>query len=214
MNELFKRIKWQIVKKSLIHLIVLLLLVGCYVFYKTRIASLISAQLQEELSKYIASLFIIYVGFAVHKIAGAIIDWYRENISAKTATHLDDELIPLLRRAVKVIVWIIVILVILPIYGINITALVAVLGVSSLAIALAVQDPIANIISGFLIMADRPFREGDRIKLPSGEVVKVLEIGIRRTRFLSEDNAVIIVPNLDLSKNKIINYTYAEEANK
>ena len=50
-----------------------------------------------------------------------------------------------------------------------------------------------------------------QIKLPSGEVVIVLDIGIRRSKFLSEDQAVIIMPNLELSKSKIINYTYARE---
>ena len=86
------------------------------------------------------------------------------------------------------------------------------MGISSLAIALAAQDTIANIIAGFMIMVDRPFRLGDKIKLPSAEVVKVLDIGVRRSKFLSQDNdAIIIVPNLELSKSKIVNYTYGQE---
>jgi small-conductance mechanosensitive channel len=96
-------------------------------------------------------------------------------------------------------------------FGVNISALITTLGITSLAIALAAQDTIANIISGFLIMIDRPFRIGDRIKLPSGEPVSVLDIGVRRSRFLGEDGSVIIVPNLDLSKSKIVNITYGEE---
>ena len=91
--------------------------------------------------------------------------------------------------------------------------LIASLGVGSLAIALAAQDTIANIIAGFLIMVDRPFRIGDEIKLPSGEKVKVLDIGIRRSKFLSEENAIIIMPNLELSKSKIVNFTYGKEQN-
>ena len=62
-------------------------------------------------------------------------------------------------------------------------------------------------------MIDRPFRVGDKIKLPSGELVDVLSIGIRRSKFLSQDKKeVIIMPNIDLSKSKIVNYTYAKEA--
>ena len=60
-------------------------------------------------------------------------------------------------------------------------------------------------------MIDRPFRMGDKVKIPSGEIVTVLDIGIRRSTFLSDEKAVIIVPNLDLSKSKIINYTYGQE---
>ena len=84
---------------------------------------------------------------------------------------------------------------------------------SSLAVALAAQDTIANLIAGFLIMVDQPFRVGDRIKLPSGEIVTVKEVGIRRSKFFLEDQAIIIVPNLDLSKNKIVNFSYMEEIN-
>ena len=60
-------------------------------------------------------------------------------------------------------------------------------------------------------MIDRPFCVGDSIKLPSGEEVKVLDIGIRRSKFISEDKAIFIIPNVDLSKSKIVNYTYGKE---
>ena len=55
---------------------------------------------------------------------------------------------------------------------------------------------------------------GDKIKLPSGEIVDVKEVGIRRSKFLLEDQAIIIVPNVDLSKNKIVNFSYMEEIKK
>ena len=124
----------------------------------------------------------------------------------------DEEFIPLFRKATKIVIWVITIIIVLARFGVNVNALITALGVSSLAIALAAQDTIANIIAGFLIMVDRPFRIGDEIKLPSGEMVKVLDIGIRRSKFLKlDDNAIVIIPNLDLSKSKIINYTYARE---
>ena len=116
-----------------------------------------------------------------------------------------------MRRSLKVAIWVIALLVTLPLYGVNINALIAALGVGSLAIALAAQDTIANIIAGYLIMVDTPFRIGDKIKLPSGEIAEVLDIGVRRSKFLSEDKAIIIVPNTNLSKSKIVNYTYGEE---
>jgi len=130
---------------------------------------------------------------------------------SNSAHRLDDELIPLIRRTANVIIWVVALLVTLPLYGVNISALITALGVTSLAIALAAQDTIANVIAGFLIMVDRPFREGDSMKLPSGEKVIALEIGVRRSRFLAEDGSIIIVPNLDLSKSKIVNFTYGEE---
>ncbi len=207
MANISKRIGWEILKKSFAPFFALFLFGGGYVFYRMKIEPAISSELQAGLKKYIMTLLVMCIAFIIHRIADATLGWYRGNVAAKTETLLDDKLIPILRRTVKVTIWVIAFLVILPLYGVNISALIAALGVSSLAIALAAQDTIANIIAGFLIMIDTPFVEGDRIKLPSGEIVDVLDIGVRRSKFLSVDKAIVIVPNVDLSKSKIVNYT-------
>jgi len=212
MRPISKRISREIIKKSLLPILIFVLVIILYIHYSSKLAPKFPLQLQQNLKKYIGTVFIISITFIIQRIAGAVFSWYKENIASKTATKLNDELIPLLRRVSKIVVWVIALLIILPVYGVNISALIATLGVGSLAIALAAQDTIANIIAGFMIMVDRPFRLGDKIKLPSGEIAKVLDIGVRRSKFLSQDNdAIIIVPNLELSKNKIVNYTYAQE---
>jgi len=161
---------------------------------------------------FLFGVFAVTVAFWLQRISGTIISWYARNIADRTKVVWDEEFIPLFRKATKIVIWVITIIIVLARFGVNVNALIAALGVSSLAIALAAQDTIANIIAGFLIMVDRPFRIGDEIKLPSGEMVKVLDIGIRRSKFLKlDDNAIVIIPNLDLSKSKIINYTYARE---
>ena len=214
MSKVSKKISWEIIKKSLLPLTALSALIVCYVMYRIKLAPNLSIETQANLQRYIGTIFVICITFIVLRISGAILGWYKENIAGKTQTRLDDQLIPIIGRTLNVIVWAIAFLLILPFYGVNISALIAALGVSSLAIALAAQDTIANVIAGFLIMVDSPFRVGDKIKIPSGEVVKVLDIGVRRSKFLSEDKAIVIVPNLDLSKSRIINYTYGEEGIK
>lgn len=154
-------------------------------------------------------LFLVVICFLAHKVTNALFGWYQVEIAPKTKTPIDDKFIPLFRKLTKTFIWILALIIFLNRLGVNINALIATLGVSSLAIALAAQDTIANVISGFLIMLDQPFVVGDEIKLPTGEKAKALEIGVRRSKFYSaEENAVIIVPNLDLSKSKIVNYTY------
>lgn len=207
MTKISKKISWEIIKKSFSPALLLLLFSGGYAFYRIKIAPTLPEDFQNTLKKYIASIFIICLAFAAQRISGAILGWYKENLAGKTKTKLDDKLIPILQRTIAVAIWVIAFLIILPLYGVNINALIATLGVSSLAIALAAQDTIANIIAGFLIMVDTPFVEGDKIKLPSGEIVEVLDIGVRRSKFLAEDKAIVIVPNVDLSKKKITNYT-------
>lgn len=169
------------------------------------------ARYKEYLDRMFVIFAISFITYWVFKIAVVLLNWYAVNIASKTKTDLDDKFIPLFRKVIVTIIWAIGLIVLLGRMGININALVATLGVGSLAIALAAQDTIANIIAGFLIMIDRPFSIGDNIKLPSGEKVKVLDIGTRRSKFVSEDKAIIIVPNLALSKSKIVNYTYGED---
>lgn len=211
MRNFPRRVSRVILKKVFFPILIFSVLVGGYGFYRVNIVPLISSEIRGEVRKYILSLFVISISFILQRVIGAVSLWYKENIASRTETRLDEEFIPLLRRSCKIGLWVIAILMILPIFGININALIATLGVSSLAIALAAQDTIANIIAGFMIMVDRPFRIGDKIKLPSGEVVTVLDIGVRRTRFLAEDKSIMIMPNLELSKSKIVNYTYGEE---
>lgn len=207
-----KKVSWEIIKKIFIPVLIFALVIVLYVLYQTRWSNLLSEQLQENLKKYLSAVLIISVTFIIQRASGGVFSWYKENIASKTPTRLDDEMIPLLKRIANIVIWTIALLIILPLFGININALIAALGVGSLAIALAAQDTIANIIAGFMIMVDKPFRIGDKISLPSGETVKVLDIGVRRSKFLSEDNkAIVIVPNLELSKSKIVNYSYAEE---
>ena len=211
MVKVSKKMSWEVIKGILLPLVVFLLFLSSYLFYRIKIISMISSQFEVNFRKYIASGFVVGVAFIIQRVVGAILLWYRENVAVKTVTCLDDELIPLVRRTSNVFIWIVAFLVILPFFGVNISALVAALGVSSLAIALAAQDTIANIIAGFMIMIDRPFRIGDEIKLSSGDVVKVLDIGVRRSKFLSQDEAIVIIPNLELSKSKIVNYSYGKE---
>jgi small-conductance mechanosensitive channel len=61
-------------------------------------------------------------------------------------------------------------------------------------------------------MLDRPFRVGDRIQLPSGDIGDVSEIGIRSTRIQNFDNNLIVIPNAELVKTRIINYSYPQQA--
>jgi len=203
----------EIFKKSVAPILFIVLLCVLYAVYYLRIKEILNLEFHRQIARIAVVVFVLSITFWMQRIVGAVFAWYHANIAIKTVTRLDDEFIPLFRRIAKIMLWVIAAIIVLSNLGVNLGALVATLGVGSLAVALAAQDTIANIISGFLIMIDRPFRVGDEIMLSSGEKVKVLDIGIRRSRFLKlDDKAVIIVPNLDLSKSKIINYTYGKES--
>lgn len=201
----------QVLKRAALPVVLLAAAVAAYAFYEVGLAEGVAPQVHLSVRKGFKAAVILSVAFVLQRVTGAVYLWYRTRVADRTQTRLDDELVPLMRRVTTIAIWVVALLVVLPLFGVNISALITTLGVTSLAIALAAQDTIANIIAGFLIMIDRPFRLGDRIKLPSGELVAVLDIGVRRSRFLADDGSIVIVPNLDLSKSKIVNYTYGEE---
>ncbi len=103
------------------------------------------------------------------------------------------------------------ILVILGTLGISVTPIIASLGITSLAVALALQPTLENFFSGVQLVVDKPFRVGDYIELDSGEQGFVEKIGWRSTWIKMLPNNTVIVPNSVLSKSKLINYFYPEK---
>ncbi len=126
-------------------------------------------------------------------------------------SELNKTITPLLNRVVTFLIVAVTAIVVFEHFGYSVTSLLTILGAGSLALGLAAQDTLSNMISGFIIMLDRPFRVGDRVKLPSGETGDVYEIGLRSTKILDFDNNVLIVPNNELVKTRIINFGYPHD---
>lgn len=154
------------------------------------------------------ALGVVVIAVMIIRSISTMLSWYATNIASRTETTLDDEFIPLADRGVKIVGYILALLIILDHFEVDILGLVAVLGVGSLAIALAAQETIANMIGGFVIMIDRPFRVGDRVRTDTGTTVIVDQIGIRSTKLRTFDNTLIIVPNAELMKSTIHNLSY------
>lgn len=158
---------------------------------------------------YIAALVVllkITIG-----ILRVLIDWYLDQMTNDAESNLKNTLGPLTSKIVNILVGMVAVIILLDHFGINIGSLLVSLGVGSLAVALAAQDTLANMIAGFVILIDRPFRVGDRIELPTGQVGDVHQIGLRSTKIINFDNNVIIMPNAELVKSRIINYSYPHE---
>ncbi|MBR6515079.1 MAG: mechanosensitive ion channel [Clostridia bacterium] len=92
------------------------------------------------------------------------------------------------------------------IIGISVSSLVAVLSVVGLALSLAVQDMLSNLLSGFVILMSGPFKDGDVIEI-AGKTGTVKRVGFMHTRIRTGDNKIIYIPNHEVSVSNIINYT-------
>jgi len=118
---------------------------------------------------------------------------------------------PLLRRVALILVTLIATIILLDRFNVEVSGLVATLGIGSLAIALASQAALADTVSGFVIMLDRPYRIGDRIEIQElGTWGDVEDIGLRSTRIQTRDNRMIIVPNSVMGKSLIVNHSYPD----
>ncbi|MCP4568659.1 MAG: mechanosensitive ion channel [FCB group bacterium] len=177
-------------------------------FIESRYAEYIGNSFVRVIDGIIYGAGVFIVALLLVRIVSAVLGWYSETVAVRTETTLDDEFMPLLDRSFKIIAYILAVLIVLDHYGIDVKGLVAVLGVGSLAVALAAQDTLANMIGGFTLMIDRPFRVGDMVRLPDNRRVTVYEIGIRSTKFLTFDHTLVIVPNAELIKSTVHNITY------
>jgi small-conductance mechanosensitive channel len=117
------------------------------------------------------------------------------------------DLIAVSRKILNFIIFILLIIFILALWGIKVTALVASLGIAGIVIGLALQTTLANVFGGIALIADGSFRIGDFIQLETGEAGEIIDVGLRSTRIKSFDEGnEIIVPNSGLMNSKIINY--------
>lgn len=137
--------------------------------------------------------------------------WYQEMAQRAGKRAPKEAALQLIQRAGHILVAISSVISILDHFGINVTALVATLGIGGLAVSLAAQDTLSNMVSGVMLVIDQPFRIGDHIEIQglntAGDVV---DIGLRSTRIRMADNRMVIVPNSSISRNYVINYTYPD----
>jgi MscS family membrane protein len=131
---------------------------------------------------------------------------YLEKIAEQTENTLDDQLVPLVRKALKTFVVIIGALFILNNLNFDVTALIAGVSIGGLAFALAAQDTIKNFFGSLMIFVDKPFQIGDWITSDGMIDGTVEEVGFRSTRIRTFRNSVISVPNGTIANAVVDNH--------
>lgn len=165
-------------------------------------------QLPADISQYIIlglkALTPLYGTIVVYRLIN-VLAYYLHKIAGKTESTLDDQLVPLLRKALKTFVVIVGAFVILQNLNVPILPLLTGLSIGGLAFALAAQDTIKNFFGSLMIFVDKPFQIGDWVT--SGEIDgTVEEVGFRSTRVRTFRNSVVYVPNGKLADSTIDNH--------
>jgi len=107
----------------------------------------------------------------------------------------------------RAVVFSVGLLVLLRFLGISITPVLTALGVGGLAVALALQETLANLFAGIHILVERPIAVGDFIRLSAGEEGMVSDIGWRTTRLVTGSNNTVVIPNKTITSGNLLNYS-------
>jgi len=171
----------------------------------------LSPVIKQWLGQIYIAIIIVLVTICLWKLVDIIRLWYQEKTANLAERNRNDAALSLGEVAIRAVILFVGLVLILNHFGVNISALWTAIGIGGLALSLAAQDTLANMISGLIILLDQPFRTGDRIEIQElntwGDVVA---IGLRSTRIRTLDNRLVIVPNTSISNNQVVNYTYPD----
>lgn len=156
-------------------------------------------------SRAIESLIILSATFAAANLAGRIFgDYVRRSELPVPGTGLANGII---RGSILMIGF----LILLSVLGISITPILTALGVGGLAVALALQDTLANLFAGIHVLVEKPIRIGDFIRLETGQEGYVEDITWRTTRIRMLPNNMVIIPNGKIAQSVLTNYCLPEK---
>ena len=155
-----------------------------------------------------AAYFLLVIDFTaiLSRIVDALITEIIMPISEKSDSSFDNQLIPVIQKGVRSIIWILGIIIGLDNIGFDITAMIAGLGIGGLALALAAQDSVKNIFAGIMIFLDKPFRIKDRIQVDGFDGI-VEEVGLRSTRLRTLEGRIVTITNSRFTDNSVTNVT-------
>ncbi len=135
-----------------------------------------------------------------------VLQWYLEELANRTEPVLDQRLAPLLRRVGTVLIYGLAGLLVLDLLSINISPLIAGLGLGGLAVALAIQPTLSNLFAGTYVMTEGVVSPGDYIQLEGSVAGYVVDVGWRSTRIRTWTNNLVVIPNSKFADTIITNY--------
>lgn len=157
----------------------------------------------EQLYNIIIVLLVVWVAYKIYK---EIVIFYAKEYSKKTDTEIDDVVVPLMEKIGLIVIPLVGLMWILGMLGFDLTGLLAGAGFLGIVIGLAAQSTLANFFAGIQLLADRPFKIGDMLRLEDGDSVEVKHIGMRATTLYNPDtDELVVIPNNEIANKRIIN---------
>ncbi len=197
-NEL-DDIVWNIIRLPLFVIIVF------YGFINSLIILGLPHEYMDPVSLVYSILVVLILTWLAYRIFSGILTYYGQTVALKTQTNLDDVLVPVIKKIGGILIFVIGIATLVSLFGIDITAFLAGMGVLGIAIAFAAQESLSNFFSGMFLLLDRPFVEGDLIEV-NGKRCRIEKIGLRSTTLYHRSaHKTLVVPNNQLARETIVN---------
>lgn len=161
---------------------------------------------QAQIDKGLRVAFYALTAYTGIRVFRVLVDWYGREVATRTASNIDDKLLPVIRRLGNTVLLAVGALLILDSVGIQVGPLIAALGIGGLAVALAFQPTLSNFFAGTYLLSDGSIKHGDFIQMDSGTQGYVLDVGWRTTRIRTLQNNLVIIPNSKLADSVVTNY--------
>ncbi|MBU8870035.1 MAG: mechanosensitive ion channel family protein [Gemmatimonadales bacterium] len=181
----------------------LLPVIGGYLALRTLLV--IRPEWLENTDRFFKVGIIVVVIWTAFKMADALAVLLTE-LSSRTESKLDDQIVPLVRKAAKTFLGVLGFILVAQNLGYSVSGLLAGLGIGGLALAMAAKDTLANLFGSIMILIDRPFHVGDWVTFKGGDGV-VEEIGLRSTRIRTFAKTVVSIPNQALANATVENHS-------
>ena len=152
------------------------------------------------LSSILPAVVLLVLGLLVIKAVLTLVD------RSLAKSKLERAATGLIRSLLKVVLFVLLGLMVASKLGIDVTGVVALASVASLALSLSLQDALANVIGGFTLLSNHPFRSGDYVEI-AGQAGVVQTIDITYTKLTTPDNKTISIPNSAVVGSQIVNYS-------
>ena len=152
------------------------------------------------LAQVLPALLILLLGILAIRFAAKLVEKALEKSKLEKAAH------KLILSTTQILLFLLLALIVASKLGIDVTGVIALASVATLAISLALQNALANVFGGFVLLSTHPFHAGDFVEV-AGQSGTVQEIGMAYTKLATPDNKIAFIPNSAVVAAEIVNYS-------
>lgn len=186
-----------------------IILIGVYV--AATVPLTLSDPVHDVVNKVAALIAIIIGAFLITGVSGAVLRWLGEYLESSDRANAGNWALPLARRGVMIVVMAMSAMVSLDVLGINISPLIAGLGIVGLSVGWALQPTLTNLFAGTYVITEGVVSAGDYVEMENGTTGYVVDVNWRSTRLRTWTNNLVVIPNSRFAETIITNFSKPDQ---